>query len=104
MLLIVAGPNGSGKTTVTVRLKQERWSEDVVDSNPDDIARERLGDWNSEDAVRRAADWTQARRETLCARTQDGLLRKIYGELPAWVAAAVEPLPRHPDFIDARTP
>jgi predicted ABC-type ATPase len=51
VLLVIAGPNGSGKTTVTVRLRQDRWSEDVEYLNPDDIARDRFGDWNSPEAV-----------------------------------------------------
>jgi predicted ABC-type ATPase len=38
----------------------------------------------------------------LCARTQDGQLRKIYGALPEWVSDAVEDLPRHPEFVDGR--
>ena len=38
----------------------------------------------------------------LCARTQGGQLRKIYGPLPSWVADAIEPLARHPEFVDAR--
>ena len=41
VLLVVAGPNGSGKTTVTVKLRAERWSESVEYLNPDDIARDR---------------------------------------------------------------
>ena len=39
----------------------------------------------------------------LCARTQDGLLRKICDELPEWIADAVLPLARHPDFVDLRS-
>jgi predicted ABC-type ATPase len=39
----------------------------------------------------------------LYARTQDGLLRKIYGELPEWIADAVLPLDRHPEFVDLRS-
>jgi hypothetical protein len=38
----------------------------------------------------------------LCSRTIDGTLRKVYGALPAWVGAVVEPLSRHPDFVDLR--
>jgi hypothetical protein len=38
----------------------------------------------------------------LCARTQDGKLRKIYADLPRWVAEAVDPLERHPQFVDMR--
>jgi predicted ABC-type ATPase len=199
VLLVVAGPNGAGKTTVTARLRAERWSDGVDYLNPDEIARDRFGDWNSPDAVLKAAEWTKERREALlaqsagiafetvlsteekidflarakaagyfvrvffiatsdprinaarvadrvlagghavpiekiisrhvraignlgaaigvadrvyiydnsvdavearlCARTQDGLLRKIYGTLPPWIADAVAPLERHPDFV-----
>ncbi len=38
----------------------------------------------------------------LCARTETGQLRKVYGELPGWVDDAVAPLPRHPLFVDGR--
>ena len=67
VLLVVAGPNGAGKTTVTVRLRTERWSENVEYLNPDDVARDRFGDWNSSEAVRSAAAWTTARRNELIA-------------------------------------
>lgn len=202
MLLVVAGPNGSGKTTVTERLRRDKWSANVEYLNPDDVARDRFGDWNSETAVRQAAEWTSARREellaagagiafetvfsapdkvdflaraklqgyfvrvffigtrdprinaariadrvmrgghsvpiekiisryaksmanlaaaiqladrvyvydnsidgteaALCARTHGGQLRKVYGDLPDWVADSVQTLERHPAFMDAR--
>jgi predicted ABC-type ATPase len=202
VLLVIAGPNGAGKTTVTVKLRAEKWSDEVEYLNPDDIARDRFGDWNSPQASLDAARWTSERRERLlaaragiafetvfsandkldfvarakaagyfvrvffvgtsdprinaarvanrviqgghtvpidkivsryakslanlapairiadrvyiydnsiedvearlCARTSDGALRKIYGPLPAWVAATIDSLPRHPDFTDVR--
>jgi len=68
VLLVIAGPNGAGKTTVTARLREERWSEGVEYLNPDEIARDRFGDWNSPDAVLRAAEWTKQRREELVAQ------------------------------------
>jgi predicted ABC-type ATPase len=55
VLLLVAGPNGSGKTTVTVCLREEQWSHNTEDLNPDDVARDRFGDWNSAEAVAKAA-------------------------------------------------
>jgi predicted ABC-type ATPase len=70
VLLVIAGPNGSGKTTVTVRLRTDQWSEGVEYLNPDDIARDRFGDWNSPQATLEAARWTTARRETLLAAGQ----------------------------------
>ena len=204
VLLVVAGPNGAGKTTVTARLRAERWSEGVEYLNPDEIARDRFGDWNSPNAILKAAEWTKERREELltqragiafetvlstdekidflvrakdagyfvrvffiatsdprinaarvadrvlagghavpidkilsrhiravgnlgaaiavadrvyiydnsvdavearlCARTQDGLLRKIYGALPQWISDALASLERHPDFVDLGPP
>jgi hypothetical protein len=65
VLLVVAGPNGAGKTTVTKRLREEHWSEGVEYLNPDDVARDRFGDWNSPHAILEAARWTDARREGL---------------------------------------
>lgn len=202
VLLVIAGPNGSGKTTLTTRLRADRWSEGVEYLNPDDVAQERFGDWNSPEAVIAAATWVATRREELlsqrhgiafetvfsapdkvdfllrangagyftrvffvgtsdprinaarvterviqgghtvpiekivsryhrsmanlaaairiadrvylydnsidgvearlCARTENGTLRKVYGPLPSWLERAVEGLARHPDFIDLR--
>jgi predicted ABC-type ATPase len=65
VLLVIAGPNGAGKTTVTVRLRVDHWSEGVEYLNPDDVARDRFGDWNNAEAVRQAVLWTQVRREEL---------------------------------------
>lgn len=70
VLLVVAGPNGSGKTTVTVRLRAERWSDGVEYLNPDEIAQAQFGDWNSPEAVLNAARWTANRREELLANGQ----------------------------------
>ncbi len=42
VLLLIAGPNGSGKTTVTITLRRDKWSQDVEYINPDDRASERL--------------------------------------------------------------
>jgi predicted ABC-type ATPase len=68
VLMLIAGPNGAGKTTVTVQLRKDRWSDGVEYLNPDDIARDRFGDWNSPDAVLKAAQWSEARREELLAQ------------------------------------
>ena len=39
----------------------------------------------------------------LCARTEDGKLRKIYGPLPQWVSDAVVALPMDSRFVDLRS-
>jgi len=55
-LLIIAGPNGSGKTTFTKLLLGHHWSNDCLFINPDDIAQNEFGDWNSPDAVIKAVN------------------------------------------------
>lgn len=65
VLLVIAGPNGSGKTTITARLREDHWSDGVEYLNPDEVARDRFGDWNEPSAVLAAAQWTEARREEL---------------------------------------
>lgn len=54
-LCVVAGPNGSGKTTTTLQLLQDEWAADSLYINPDNIAQEEFGDWNSPEAVLKAA-------------------------------------------------
>lgn len=66
-LLVIAGPNGAGKTTVTVELRRDRWSDGVEYLNPDDVAQERFGGWNSASGVMEAAKWVTSRREELLA-------------------------------------
>lgn len=54
-LCIVAGPNGSGKTTTTEQLLKYEWTDNSIYINPDNIAKEEFGDWNSPLAVMKAA-------------------------------------------------
>ena len=46
-LIIIAGPNGSGKTSITHKVLQHQWIENCVYINPDDIAKNTFGDSNS---------------------------------------------------------
>lgn len=54
-LCVVAGPNGSGKTTTTELLLSNEWGANSLYINPDNIAQQEFGDWNSPDAVLKAA-------------------------------------------------
>ena len=55
VLIVIAGPNGSGKTTITSKILRHEWLEDALYINPDQVAQERFGDWNSPEAVMQAA-------------------------------------------------
>lgn len=65
-LCIVAGPNGSGKTSTTIQLLQNEWAKDSIYINPDNIARDKFGDWNALPSVLKAAEYaTNLRYECL---------------------------------------
>lgn len=65
-LCIVAGPNGSGKTSTTTQLLHYEWGENSLYINPDNIAQEKFGDWNSTEAIIKAAQYaTQLRYDCL---------------------------------------
>ena len=62
-LIVVAGPNGSGKTTITEKLLRHEWMEGCVYINPDIIAQQEFGDWNSPEAVVKAANQAKGMRK-----------------------------------------
>lgn len=62
-LIVIAGPNGSGKTTVTRKFLHHNWSDGVLYINPDQIANDRFGDWNSREAVLKAVNYCSELRE-----------------------------------------
>lgn len=63
VLIVIAGPNGSGKTSVTSRILYHEWMENAVYINPDIIAQEKFGDWNSKEAVMQAVRYCEELRE-----------------------------------------
>ncbi len=62
-LIVIAGPNGSGKTTVTQQFLHHEWSNGVVYINPDQVAKDLFGDWNSQESVLNAANYCAEWRE-----------------------------------------
>ncbi|HEY4547733.1 MAG TPA: zeta toxin family protein [Pedomonas sp.] len=65
VLLVVAGPNGSGKTELTTNILDHNWADGCEYINPDFIARDRFGDWNSPQAVADAARYATELRYKL---------------------------------------
>ena len=86
-LCVVAGPNGSGKTTTTVQLLNNEWTADSLYINPDNIAQEMFGDWNSPEVDRVFVydNSIDNQLPRLLYRTTDGQLFKQYvDEIPEW--------------------
>jgi predicted ABC-type ATPase len=63
ILIVIAGPNGSGKTSITTRILKHDWIENCIYINPDNIANDVFGDWNSLDSVLKAAKYAAELRE-----------------------------------------
>jgi predicted ABC-type ATPase len=63
LLIVIAGPNGSGKTSITKKILQHEWIEECEYINPDDIAKDVFGDWNNKEAVLKAAILSTKMRE-----------------------------------------
>lgn len=65
VIVVIAGPNGSGKTSLTQDLRLHEWvtGERCVYVNPDDIAQNVYGDWNSVEATMNAANEADRIRE-----------------------------------------
>ena len=73
VLIVIAGPNGSGKTTITSKILRHEWLEDAVYVNPDQVAQDKYGDWNSIEAVTKAANYCEELREE-CLRHKQSLI------------------------------
>jgi len=72
-LIIIAGPNGSGKTSVTGKILEHQWIENCIYINPDNIAKDDFGDWNSPEAVIKAANKAAELREEYLLK-KEGIL------------------------------
>lgn len=77
-LCIVAGPNGSGKTTTTIQLLESEWSADSLYINPDNIAQEVFGDWNSPEAVMKAARLATEKRYECLEQGKDFVFETVF--------------------------
>lgn len=73
ILIVIAGPNGSGKTSITSQILKHEWIEGCVYINPDTIAQEELGDWNNSEMVLKAAKIAEERRLD-CIEKKDNLI------------------------------
>ena len=77
-LCIVAGPNGSGKTSATIQLLHNEWAENSIYINPDNIAQEQFGDWNSPSAVLKAAELATQMRYDCLRQKKDFVFETVF--------------------------
>lgn len=63
----------SGKTSITHKILKHEWVENCVHINPDEIAKDKFGDWNSREAIINAAIYSEELREN-CIRNRQSLI------------------------------
>ena len=76
-LIIIAGPNGSGKTSVTQKFLHHEWAEGTIYINPDEVAKECFGDWNSREAILSAANYCAEWRERCLAEKKSFVFETV---------------------------
>jgi predicted ABC-type ATPase len=77
-MLVVAGPNGSGKTTFARTYVAGNLLADDVYLNPDDIAKNVFGDWNNPEAVSKAAREAERIRNVRLERRLDIVFETVF--------------------------
>jgi predicted ABC-type ATPase len=78
VLIVIAGPNGSGKTTITEQLQQHAWMNGCRYINPDQIAQETFGDWNSPKATQAAMTEAVKMRDDCLAHRESLALETVF--------------------------
>lgn len=77
VLIVIAGPNGSGKTTITSKILHHEWLENALYINPDIIAQEKFGDWNSQDAIMKSVKYCEQLREDCLVQKQSLIFETV---------------------------
>lgn len=77
-LIIIARPNGSGKTSITQKFLHHEWAEGTTYINPDQIAKEIFGDWNDSEAVLKAANYCAELREKCLAEKRSFVFETVF--------------------------
>ena len=77
VLIVIAGPNGSGKTSVASKILHHEWLEDSEYINPDNVARDVFGDWNNQESVLKAANYCNEWRERCLAERKSHIFETV---------------------------
>ena len=77
VLIVIAGPNGSGKTSITSKILHHEWLEGSEYINPDNVARDVFGDWNNQESVLKAANYCNEWRERCLAERKSHIFETV---------------------------
>ena len=77
ILIVIAGPNGSGKTSITTKILHHEWVKECVYINPDNIAKEKFGDWNNPQAIIDAANLSKEIRQNCIENFQSLIFETV---------------------------
>lgn len=77
-LIIIAGPNGSGKTSITKKFLHHEWAEGTTYINPDQVAKDMFGDWNNAEAVLKAANYCSELREKCLTEKKSFVFETVF--------------------------
>lgn len=77
VLIVIAGSNGSGKTSVTSRFLIHGWLKDSAYINPDNVTRDVFGDWNNQESVLKAANYCNEWRERCLAEHKGHIFETV---------------------------
>lgn len=76
-LLILAGPNGSGKTTFAALLQEHDWGRSCVNINADALAQE-LGDWNDVSCIQQAQQLVSQQLQKALSAQRDIIYETVF--------------------------
>lgn len=77
-VILIAGPNGSGKTSLTRQILSHNWALDAEYINPDEIAQKELGNWNDPSKILIAAELAENRRNTAVQERRNFVFETVF--------------------------